>query len=96
MTEELRKRHKKWIKEFLIPNLIKNQKLIKHKHENIDIKSIEIKAMSLDIAFMLTNCYFVNIAIRIKPDQNENQIKDEEKTFDIVVKVKLFKKSHFL
>lgn len=88
MTEELRERHKKWIKEFLIPNLIKNQKLIKHKHENIDVKSIDIKAMSLEVAFMLTNCYFVNISIKIKSDQNENHIKNEERTHDIVVKVK--------
>lgn len=87
MTEELRKKHKKWIKGFLTPILIKNPKFIACKNENVEIKSIEIKEMSLEVAFMLTICYFVKITLKIKADHSENRIQDEEKTFNVVVKV---------
>lgn len=91
MAEEIRERHNKWIIDSLAPNLIENQKLFscKNTNEHIKIKSIEIKEMSLAVAFMLTNCYFVKISLLTKAEHSQCADKNEdgEKTFDIVVKV---------
>lgn len=91
--EELRNKHKTWIKEFLVLNLIENQKLMtcENPKEHIVIQSIEIKELSLDIAFMLTNCYFVKISANTAKEHvkcGNNDINDGN-VFDIVVKVKL-------
>ncbi|XP_031626583.1 uncharacterized protein LOC116342918 [Contarinia nasturtii] len=87
---ELRKKHKTWIKEFLTPNLVENQKLItcKNPKEHIEIEAIEIKEMSLEVAFMLTVCYFVKISIKIRTEHEQCEGEDgyDETLFDIVVK----------
>lgn len=95
MAGELRERHKKWIIDTLTPNLIENHKLFNCNNTNnhIKIKSIEIKELSLAVAFMLTNCYFVKISLLTKAEHSQCDDKndDDEKIFDIVVKVWRFK-----
>lgn len=94
MADELRERHKKWIIDTLTPNLIENNKLLSCNYANkhIQIKSIEINELSLAVAFMLTNCYFVKISLltRAEHSQCDDDNADNEKTFDIVVKVRRF------
>ena len=91
--EQLRIKHRTWIKEFLVSNLIENQKLIacNNPTEHIVIKSIEIRELSLDVAFMLTICYFVKISITVAKEhvecKNCKNDSNDEKVFDIVVKV---------
>lgn len=91
--EQLRIKHRTWINEFLVLNLIENQKLIacNNPTEHIVIKSIEIRELSLDVAFMLTICYFVQISIKVAKEhvecENVRNDSNGEKVFDIVVKV---------
>ncbi|XP_055311024.1 uncharacterized protein LOC129573705 [Sitodiplosis mosellana] len=88
--EQLRTKHRTWIKEFLVLNLIGNQKLIacKKLSEHIVIQSVEIRELSLDVAFMVTICYFVKISVKVAKSHVEcdNDDSDDEKIFDIVVK----------
>lgn len=92
---ELTKTHKHWIETNLIPNLVKNQKLIELKSptENIELKSFEIKKMSHTVAFSLTCCYFVKIVCELnKPELEDNNvanINNDEQIFHLVVKVRL-------
>lgn len=86
-------KHKKWIEGYLMSNLIENQKLIhcNKPNEHIEVKSIEIKLMSLDVAFMLTNCYFVKITIQIRSEHVECiEEFNNEQEFHLVVKVQIF------
>lgn len=87
------KTHKHWIESNLIPNLVKNQKLIQLKSpiENVELKSFEIKEMSHTVAFSLTCCYFVKIVCelnRSELEDNNNIAKvNDEQIFHLVVKV---------
>lgn len=91
--EKIRNKHKSWIKDFLVVNLIEKQKLFKcnNPKEHILVQSIEIKELSLEVAFMLTNCYFVKITVKVTKEHIEckNDDSNNEKIFDIVVKVKI-------
>lgn len=91
--EELKNKHKTWIRQVLVENLIENQKLIicQQPKGHIVTRSIEIKEMSLEVAFMLTVCYFVKIAVETTEQHVECESGDgnKEKIFDIVVKVKV-------
>lgn len=88
-------KHKVWIKDNLTPNLIENQKLVacKRPNQHVELRSIEIKAISLDVAFMLTSCYFVQISIKIKPEHIECKEGRfvEENNYHLVVKVTVIK-----
>lgn len=92
MAQIVHEKNKKWIEEFLTPNLIANHKLVTPKNSNelIEVESIEIKEMSLEVAFMLTTCYFVKITLQIK-DSNAHSQSIDEKEFKLVVKVKIYK-----
>lgn len=84
------KTHKHWIESNLIPNLVKNQKLIELKSpiENVGVKSFEIKEMSHTVAFSLTCCYFVKIVCELnKPKLEDDNIETDEQIFHLVVKV---------
>lgn len=85
--EEMHEKNRKWIREFLAPNLITEEKLVVRKNpsESIELKSIEIKEMSLEVAYMLTKCYFVKITVQIKNDSARS--KNDESEFKLVVKV---------
>lgn len=85
--QEMHEKNKKWIREFLAPNLITKEKLVvrKNPNESIELKSIEIKEMSLEVAYMLTKCYFVNITVQIKNVGARS--KNDEREFKLVVKV---------
>lgn len=99
MTDEVHGKNKKWIKEYLTPNLITNQKLVICKNANkfIDVKSIEIQEMSSELSFMISNCYFVRIVLQIeeeegdqieeKGDKIEDKTSIDEREFNLVVKV---------
>lgn len=83
-------RHKTWVKDFLVPHLIENQKLIPFKKENehVCVKSIDMKLMSLEVAFMLTVCYFVKITVQKKlKHETCDQDFTDEKEFSLVIKV---------
>lgn len=90
MTDEVHAKNKKWIKEYLTPNLITNQKLTrKNPNKFIDVKSIEIQEMSSKLSFTISNCYFVRIILQIKEKggQIEDKTSIDEKEFNLVVKV---------
>lgn len=82
------KSHRTWIRDELISNLIKTHKLIKLKNptEFIKSKTIEIKQMSHEEAFMLTCCYKVKIILQIH--NNESEPLDEH-IVHLVVKVRI-------
>lgn len=94
MASNILEKHKAWINEYLLPNLIEQQKLItcRNPDEHIKIKSIEIKPMSMENTFMLTFCYFVKISIEIKREHTHwgdcNDLTGG-KEFDLVIKVLL-------
>lgn len=91
MTDEVHGKNKKWIKEYLTPLLITDQKLVICENSNkfIDVKSIEIQEMSSELSFMISNCYFVRIILQIeeKGDQIEDKTSIDEREFNLVVKV---------
>lgn len=90
MPQEWIKKHKAWIKSHLTRKLIENQKLIacQKPNEHIEVRSIEAKEMSLEVAFMLTACYFVKISIKIVSEHKECRSEDSatERDFNLVVK----------
>lgn len=93
MALEWCEKHKTWIEGYLMSDLIQNQKLIHcdKPNEHIEVKSIEIRLMSLDVAFMLTTCYFVKIAIEIKSKHIQCMKEfNNEQEFHLVVKVQIF------
>lgn len=72
MTHEI---HIEWIKNYLIPNLINNQKLLPNKsplNKQIhELKMYDIKLMSHQVAFMLTFCYYVKIVLKVRQQNGE-------------------------
>lgn len=88
-------KQKAWINDYLLQHLIEQQKLIvcKNPNQHIQIKSVDIKPMSMDNTFMLTFCYFVKISIGIKREHTQSEeCKHDfsgEKEFDLVIKVLL-------
>lgn len=92
MSLNILKKHKTWINDYLLQNLIDQQKLVMCKNQHIKIKSLDIKPMSMDNTFMMTFCYFVKISIEIQ--REHTQCADfsnfsDEKDFDLVIKVNL-------
>lgn len=90
MAEAQHQEHRKWIREFLVPNLIENNKLVvgKISKENFKLESIEIKNVSIETTFMLSICYFVNILICISKDCScENNNCENSNEVNLVVKV---------
>lgn len=87
MSDEVHGKNKKWIREYLIPNLI--TKKSKNSNKFIDVKSIEIQEMSSELSFMISNCYFVQIILPVKEkgDQIEDKTSIDEREFNLVVKV---------
>lgn len=83
--------HLNWIETNLIPNLVKNQKLIELKSscENVKLKSFEIKEMSHTVAFSLTCCYFVNIVCELEDNNNNRASIKDEQIFHLFVKVSI-------
>lgn len=78
-------KHEQWIKEHLVPNLMKNQKL---SVNDIKVKSIEIKPVSFETTFMLSCCYFVKINLETSQQCSSGKSDDANQTeFDLVVKV---------
>lgn len=65
---------KRWVANFLIPNLKENQRLygceLSSSKDRIDMKKVEITKISLDEAFMISKCFIVNVLIEIKSDPN--------------------------
>lgn len=82
---------KQWVANFLIPNLIENQRLFdcKLSEEFIEVKKIEVTKLSLDEAFMISECFFVNCSIKIKSDQNISDTENgaDENEFNFFIKV---------
>lgn len=91
MAEEYLAKHKRWIKNVLVPKLIENQKLFNYKpsNENIEVKTIKIEQLSHEVTHMVSDCYFVNILIEIKPKHKlrESVNSIDLREFDLVVKV---------
>lgn len=95
-TPEVSEKNRTWIKEYLTPHLINNQKLLvlNDPQKCIELKSIEINEISLEEAFMFSSCYFVKLTIQIndKGLQPKNGESIEEKEFKLVVKVNVVKR----
>lgn len=91
MAQELNKAHKTWITNELTSHLIKNLNVSSCENpiDHIQVKSVEIKPMSLEVAFMLTNCYFVKIVLNTNNSHKccKNEQSERENVFDLVVKV---------
>lgn len=81
------KTHKNWIRNDLVPGLIKNQKLfaLKNPFEHVDLKSLEIEQMSHEVAFMLTYCYYIKIILELRTGDKNADAKEID--FHLVVKV---------
>lgn len=95
--EEQYKKHKQWIREYLIPNLIENRKLFPSETRTIEVKTIEMQEKSADAVTPInrfTFNYMVTISVIIADDgilQSNVHKKITQKNFDLVVKVRLKK-----
>ena len=65
----------KWLQAELVPEILKNQKLIENFSEtdlkDFQILDIDIQLIGTDEAFMLTTCYKAKIKYEFKSIQNQ-------------------------
>lgn len=82
------KKHEIWIRQELIPHLI-NKKILRLNSDdscsnNILLKNCTIKSLSSADAFMLTNCYKVEIVLTNTDQSDAN----ETTIYRVVIKVR--------